>query len=185
MSKKGMAEILALAGITLSPQDLAATAPVELQEPAQDMGQWEAQSVLASLNWPYPDLVSVKCWSCGEKFLTNYEPNVYCSMKCHKTELEKRGLTWNPKRTFYEQWGNLEPPLMIPPEAIKAMRRLLRLLDQEKIVQTYSPEPDYEESEESEDSVSLDPPIPDSDPEIQEEPDSGPDQDFLNMLNAL
>lgn len=185
MSKKGIAEILALAGVTLSPQDLEPRVEVEQEISTKQMAQWEAQSLLVSLNWPYPEMVPVKCWSCGEKFLTNYKANVYCSMPCFKKELEKRGLTWNPKKDFYNQWGNLEPPLMIPPEAIKAMRRLLNLLDQETLGQTSNQEQDYESESPEESTVSLDPPILDSDPEILKGLPPEEDQDFLDMLNAL
>lgn len=128
-------------GVKLTNDDYVR--PVEEEEHTKEMAKWEAQSLLVSLKWPYPDLVSVKCWSCGEKFLTNYKANVYCSMKCFKIELEKKGIVWKPEKSFYEQWGNLEPPLMIPPEAIKAMRRLLSLIDQETPEKSDSPKQDY------------------------------------------
>lgn len=137
LSAKEQALLDAL-GVKLTNDDYVR--PVEEEEHTKDMAKWEAQSLLVSLKWPYPELVSIKCWGCGEKFLTNYSANVYCSMKCFKVELEKKGIVWKPEKSFYEQWGNLEPPLMIPPEAIKAMRRLLSLVDQENLPKSDSPE---------------------------------------------
>lgn len=186
MSKQSIAAILALAGVTLTPEDLVSKVPVDQQKSTVQMGQWEAQSLLVSLKWPYPELVPVNCWSCGEEFLTNYKANVYCSMRCCKTDLEKKGLVWNPKKDFFQQWGNLEPPLMIPPEAIKAMRRLLSLLDQGSPDQIHSPEPDYEpEPEQNFGGISRDLLVLDTEPEIQQELPPDQDDDFLDMLNAL
>lgn len=185
LSKKEQ-ELLASLGVQIKPDDYIT--PIEQQEPTKEMAKWEAQSLLVSLNWPYPEMVGVTCWSCKKVFLTNYKANVYCSMECFKIELEKKGLVWRPERTFYEQWGNLEPPLMIPPEAIKAMRRLLSLVDQETIAQSHSPKQDYEDVpsfQKLNDDALHAPPIPYSDPDIQSEHQKDSEDDFLALLASL
>lgn len=185
-SKKQLNEWLASIGVNLNPEQIVEQ-PIEKEPSTHQMGKWEAQSLLTSLKWPYPELTPVKCWECGEEFLTNYEANTYCSMMCYKTALKKRGLAWRPERTFYEQWGNLEPPLMISPESVKAMRRLLSLLDQGKIGLSDDPEPDYEEelSTPISDSVSPAPQVPYTDPGIQQAHTLDLDDEFLDMLNDL
>lgn len=187
-SKKELNEWLASIGIDLSKETIPDT-PIDKEPATHQMGKWEAQSLLTSLHWPYPELVSVNCWECKEPFLTNYRANTYCSMLCYKKALEGRGLKWRPERTFFEQWGNLEPPLMISNESIKAMRRLIDLVDQGKIVQTDSPEPEnvhtLEDQEAPSYEVSPDLPIPDTDPGIQSEPDQDSDAAFLAELDAL
>lgn len=185
LSKKEQ-ELLASLGVSIKPDDYIT--PIEQQEPTKEMAKWEAQSLLVSLNWPYPEMVGVTCWSCKKVFLTNYKANVYCSMECFKIELEKKGLVWRPERTFYEQWGNLEPPLMIPPEAIKAMRRLLSIVDQETIAQSHSPKPDSEPALKLNYHYAVLPDlqVPYSDPDTQEEPVQAdiPEDDFLALLAA-
>ena len=173
-------------GIKLSNEDYIR--PVEEEEHTKDMARWEAESLLRSLNWPYPELVSVECWNptCKKIFLTNYKANVYCSMECDKIELERKGIVWDPDKPFDEQWGYREPPLMIPPEAIKAMRHLLSLVDQESPEVFRSPKPDsVPEHTPALIPFSPAPPIPYSDPDIQEEHEEEPEDDFLAILNAL
>ena len=189
LSKKEQALLDSL-GVKLSNEDYVR--PVEEEPHTKEMAKWEAQSLLVSLNWPYPELTSVKCWSCGEYFLTNYKANVYCSMKCFKVELEKKGIVWKPDKSFYEQWGNLEPPLMIPPEAIKAMRRLLSIVDsgidrdREQQYQGLGSEDVH--MDQIDDSVSLDPQVPYNDPDIPEEQPKDVEESedsFLSLLASL
>jgi hypothetical protein len=177
-----------LASLGITPEDLAKAAePTPLHKDAapRQQANHEAISLLRSLTWPYDQLVSVLCWECKHPFLTNYKANVYCSQHCYKVGLERRGIVWRPDRTLAEQWGNLEPPLMIPPGAIEAMRRLVDLADQGKIAQSESPEPDYVPVLSTPEPESLyDLPAPSNDHDIQLEPDSDQDE-FLAMLNAL
>lgn len=185
LSKKEQAMLDSL-GIKLTNDDYVR--PVEEEEHTKEMAKWEAQSLLVSLNWPYPEMMSQVCKNpeCKQRFLTNYKANVYCSMRCFKVELEKIGIVWRPERSFYEQWGNLEPPLMIPPEAIKAMRRLLSIVDQETPAQSHSPEPDFAGVSREQLLISEEPVLPDHpiDPGIQEEHDEGFDDDFFALLDA-
>lgn len=189
LSAKEQALLDAL-GVKLSNDDYIT--PVEKEEHTKEMAKWEAQSLLVSLKWPYPELVPVECWNptCKKRFLTNYKANVYCSMECHKIELERKGIVWRPERSFYEQWGNLEPPIMIPPEAIKAMRRLLSIVDQESPVVSRSPKQDsggvLKDQMPWIDEPDL--PIPSNDPDIPEEPeitDSESEDSFLSLLASL
>lgn len=184
-SKKQLNEWLASIGVDLNAEKVVET-PIEKEPSTHQMGKWEAQSLLTSLKWPYPELTPVKCWKCGQMFLTNYSANTYCSMQCYKDALLERGLVWRPERTFFEQWGNLEPPLMISPESVKAMRRLLNLLDQGMIGQTDNQEPDSgEEPPVLLGPVSPDPQVPYTGPDIQEEHTIDQDDDFLSILDEL
>lgn len=177
-----------LASIGITPEDLQKAAepqPLHKDVAPRQQANHEAMSVLRCLTWPHDQLVSVKCWECKQAFLTNYKANVYCSQQCFKDGLERKGIKWRPDRTLAEQWGNYEPPLMIPPGAIEAMRRLVALADQGMIVQ-----PDNQEQDSVEvlptpvSEVSNDLPIPSNDPDIQSEPEDS-DDGFLAMLDAL
>lgn len=162
-----------LASIGISAEDLQQAAeprPLHKDVAPKQQANHEAISVLRSLTYPFDEYLSVKCWECKQIFLTNYKANVYCSQQCFKDGLEKKGIKWRPDRTLAEQWGNREPPLMIPPGAIEAMRRLVDLADQGMIHQPDNQEPDYaEELSTPEPEVSIDPPIPSNDPETQSE----------------
>lgn len=171
-------------GVKLSNEDYIK--PVEKEQHTKDMANHQAQSLLINLRWPYPEMISVECWNptCKQIFLTNYKANVYCSMQCFKIELERKGIVWRPERSFAEQWGNLEPPLMIPPEAIKAMRRLLSIVDSETNRVSRSPEPDYGGLHKDQIVLDDEPdlPIPSNDPDIPKEHDPEPGDDFLKLL---
>lgn len=177
-----------LASIGITPEDLQKAAepqPLHKDVAPRQQANHEAISVLRSLTWPYDSYIQVKCWECKLPFLTNYKANVYCSQQCYKDGLERRGIKWNPDKTLAEQWGNLEPPLMIPPGAIEAMRRLVDLADQGMIGQPDNQEPDSsEELLISEPEVLSDLPTPYSDPEIQQGPEDS-DDGFLAILDAL
>jgi len=179
-------EILAQAGVSL--ESLTADIPTEENQATQERTEWEAQSLLTCLTWPLKEVADKKCIRCGEHFLTGYDKVSYCSNKCTELDLRERfGLCWNPKASFYEQWGPMEPPLLIGPRQIQAMRDLLSLLDQETPDRTYNQEPDHEAYPEEpleSDSVSHDPLIPTNDPEIQSElPEI--DEDFLSLLESF
>lgn len=175
-------------GISLDELNKAAEpAPLHKERASREQSIHEANSLLVSLQWPSLELMSVACWECKELFLTNYHANVYCSQRCYRDSLLARGLKWNPDRTLAEQWGNLEPPFMIPPEAIKAMRRLLAIVDQGKQDQSENLMQGIGREELIiEDEPLPDLPVPYTDPEIQSEPASDQqDSEFLSMLDAL
>lgn len=179
-------ELLERAG--LSQESLTAEIPTEENQATQERNEWEAQSLLTCLTWPLKEVASKKCVRCGEYFLTGYDKVCYCSNKCTELDLRERfGLCWTPKASFYEQWGPMEPPLLIGPRQIQAMRDLLSLLDQGNPDQTYNQEQDHgdEVSEyPASDSSLHDPPFPANDPETQQVlPDE--DEDFLLLLNSF
>ena len=179
---KAQQEMLAKLGIELKPEDFVEK-PIEQEQSTHERNTWEAQSTLLSLQWPYPDLVRKVCIECGKKFATNYHSTVWCSNECVKKGLEKNGIKWRPDKTFAEQWGVMEPPLIIPPEAIRAMRRVLNLIDSETPNQSYNQEQDYDEVLDEADDASPDLPTPDIAVETPKEREIDPD--FLSMLDAL
>ena len=176
-----------LASIGITAEDLEKAAQPEATEKgvaAREQANREAICVLRGLTWPYDEYVSVKCWECGQFFLTNYKANVYCSQQCFKDGLAKLGIKWRPNRTLSEQWGTYEPPLHIPPGAIAAMRRLIDLVDQGMIQELHSQEQDS-----SEELLIPEPePLPDlpslsNDPDIQLE-FQGEEAGFLSILDV-
>lgn len=177
-----------LASIGITAEDLQQAAeprPLHKDVAPRQQANHEAISVLRMLTWPYDEYLHVKCWECGHIFLTNYKANVYCSQQCFKDGLEKKGIKWRPDRTLAEQWGNYEPPLMIPPGAIEAMRRLVDLADQGKIEIPDSQEQDSSEVLSTPEPEPLyDPPIPSNAHDIQSEPEDQ-DDEFLAVLDAL
>lgn len=165
--------------------NLTADVPTEQNEATQERNEWEAQSLLTCLTWPLKEITGKECAECGESFLTGYDKVAYCSNICTENALKKHfGIWWHPKESFFEQWGAMEPPLLIGPRQIQAMRDLLSLLDQENPDQMYSPEPDYEDDPEPVYSVSPDPPFPANGPETQQEIE-GIDSDFLSLLESF
>jgi len=83
-----------------------------------------AEGVLTFLSDPRT-VVLKYCKRCEEPFGTNYQSVAYCSDNCRAKALEKIGIQWNPHKRPEERWGG-QPPLVIPPEAIDAMVKLLR-----------------------------------------------------------
>lgn len=150
--------------------------------------EWEAQSLLTCLTWPLKEVTGKTCIRCGQQFLTGYDKVAYCSNICTELDLKEHyGIWWQPKNSFYEQWGPMEPPLLIGPRQIQAMRDLLSLLDQESPDQTDNQEQDSEGGLKLKyhyASLLPDLPIPDTEAEILPE-HSEPDQDFLKLLEAF
>lgn len=172
----------------MSLESLTADIPTEENQATQERTEWEAQSLLTCLTWPLKEVADKKCVRCGEHFLTGYDKVSYCSNKCTELDLRERfGIGYIPKNSFYEQWGPMEPPLLIGPRQIQAMRDLLSLIDQETPDQIQNQEQDYEAYPEEpleSDSSLPDLPIPTSDPEIQSElPEE--DADFLLLLQSF
>jgi hypothetical protein len=60
---------------------------------------------------------------CGEMFGTNYRAVNFCSVNCRIKYLEAQGIKWNPYKKEEERWGG-EPPLIIPPDALKVLLKL-------------------------------------------------------------
>jgi hypothetical protein len=174
-----------LASLNIKPEELAAEIPVEDNQASQERGEYEAQSLLICLEWPYKEMEAKRCKRCGKQFLTSYTYFVYCSNECVETSLREHfGLWWHPKESYQEQWGAMQPPLSIGPRQIQAMRDLLSLLDQESPEQMYIEEPDSVDEQVPDDSVSHDLQAPDIEGETQSE-HSQSDLDFLSLLESF
>jgi hypothetical protein len=180
---KAQKELLERMGVT----NLANDIPTEENQATVERDEYEAQSLLTCLEWPYKEMESKRCKRCKQQFLTSYTYFVYCSNTCTEAALREHfGLWWRPKESYQEQWGAMQPPLSIGPRQIQAMRDLLSLLDQETTDQTDNQEPDSEVGElklKYHYAVLPYPPTPDTDPEIQQEPDE--DQEFLALLDSF
>ncbi len=88
---------------------------------------YEAEAVLFFLEKPARFMVKpCKREECKEPFGTNYRGVAYCSDKCRIKELKRQGILWNPSKQPEERWGG-EPPLIIPPEALKALMALAQI----------------------------------------------------------
>jgi hypothetical protein len=181
---KAHKEMLAKAGLTAD--SFTSDIPTEDNEATRERDEYEAQSLLTCLTWPYKEMESVKCERCGEYFLTNYTYTRWCSNVCVEAALREHfGIWWRPKAHYQEQWGAMQPPLTIGPRQIQAMRDLLSLIDQENPVESEYQDQDSEHQVENDsDSVSLDPPIPAIEVEIQSEHQE-PDEDFLLLLESF
>lgn len=174
-----------LASIGITEADLQQAATQQTEPIEKDRAEWEAQSLLRSLTWPYPEMVPKNCKKCDRIFMTNYRAVGYCSTRCFKAALLERGYRWDPDETYEKMWGYMEPPLTIPPEALTAMRHLIHLVDQETMNQSHSQEQDSVPVLSIEEPESLpDPPNPSSDPDIQSE-SPAEDVEFLAILDAL
>lgn len=63
---------------------------------------------------------------CKEMFGTNYRAVDFCSVNCRMRYLADLGIKWNPYKKEEERWGG-EPPLIIPPEALKVLLKLAQI----------------------------------------------------------
>jgi len=82
---------------------------------------YEAEAVLKMLEKP-ARFMQKQCGrkECGEWFGTNYRAVAYCSINCRIKSLAAIGIQWDPSKKEEERWGG-EPPLIIPPAALKAL----------------------------------------------------------------
>ena len=180
---KAMKDIMAQ--VNLKPEELLNSIPTEENQATIEREEYEAQSLLTCLTWPYKEMESVQCERCGEYFLTNYTYTRWCSNVCTETALREHfGIWWNPKATYQEQWGPMQPPLTIGPRQIQAMRDLLSLIDQETPVIPEYQDQDFDEPVQESYSVLHDPPIPAIEDETPKEPRE-PDSDFLALLASF
>ncbi len=184
MDKKTLMRILAEKGIKITEEEIP-DEPIENQKSTKQRSRWEAESLLLCLKWPYPELTKKNCLSCGEVFLTDYQATGYCSNECVKNDFKKYGLTWHPEKSFQEQWGLMEPPLIIPPELLKAMRRLLKIAKTESQDQSHSQEPDSVKITYEEEKYSVYESYVSPDTVVDTPKEHEPDSDFLALLAAL
>lgn len=125
---------------------------------ASDM---DAEAVLLVLRQPAAFTYKVcKRVECKEPFGTNYHSVAYCSNRCRAKDLLDLGVTWDPSKTEEERWAG-EPPLMIPPAAVKVLRRLLATLPDDDSLSPYELKHAQQEPiEESETDTDETTPVP-------------------------
>lgn len=64
--------------------------------------------------------------ACGEYFGTNYRSVGYCSDTCRAKEIsDQLGVKWDWLKPEEERWGG-EPPLVIPPAALKKLNEFIQ-----------------------------------------------------------
>lgn len=81
----------------------------------------QGEAVLLFLESP-AKFTTKQCKRCGEYFGTNYRSVGYCSDNCRARAIsEQLGVKWDWLRPEEERWGG-EPPLVIPPAAIKKLQ---------------------------------------------------------------
>lgn len=95
-------------------------------EPEKERARINANTTLRHLNWPLSPRVNKKCKTCGFFFVTEYQSIAYCSTLCAKEELAHWGIDWSDK-PLKEHYGGQEPPGIIPPDALRAMAKVLEL----------------------------------------------------------
>lgn len=84
----------------------------------------QGEAVLLCLESPAKFTTKI-CKRCGEPFGTNYRSVAYCSDGCRsKAIYEQLGVKWNWLKPEEERWGG-EPPLIIPPTALKKMKQFV------------------------------------------------------------
>lgn len=125
MPRENLKAYLESLGITkdiINEPQAAETTPA-----AKEMNTLAAEYTLLSLNWPLVERVRKDCslLSCGKTFLTDYKSVGYCSNRCRIEALKKYGLAWFDK-SARNQWGGMQPPGIIPPDALEAMATVLR-----------------------------------------------------------
>lgn len=144
-----------LASVGMTPEEAGIKEPPAGELQRIERAQFHAEAVLHFLQYPSVARIAKRCKECGEPFATYYKSVAYCDYPCLKLALKKMGLLWTETeydydtKTNVERWGNMEPPLVIPPAAIEAMRSLLKLVDSENpnpaIVQAEPVSPSFEQ----------------------------------------
>lgn len=138
-NKKKVNSMLAELGITLKPEDfMPGKAPKEEFKNAlpsrkytKDQEMIQAEATLLSLQKLPKDWHLRNCKGCGEAFYTNYYFVSYCGDQCRAMSLKKMGITWTNHFDEPAKWAGRTPPMIIPPEALKAMRFLVEKADKE------------------------------------------------------
>lgn len=64
------------------------------------------------------------CTQCGAKFLSSYTHVSLCTNECRKEYFASKGMFWDPTgKTEAERWGG-QIPMVIGPEATKALQKI-------------------------------------------------------------
>ena len=76
------------------------------------------------------------CKKCGEPFGTNYRSVGYCSDRCRAKDMyEILGIKWDYLKPLEERWGG-EPPLIIPPAALRKIQQFVEFFAGVQAIQT-------------------------------------------------
>jgi hypothetical protein len=123
---ESLASLLAVFNLTpeVVPEE-AVTQQTEFEALA-DNRTLEAESVIFYIETKGDQAIWKKrtCIQCGAKFLSSYTHVGMCTNECRKAYLESKGMTWNPVgRTEAERWGG-QIPMVIGPEATKALQEI-------------------------------------------------------------
>lgn len=95
---------------------------------------YEAEAVLKFLEKPARFMQKQCGYSeCEKWFGTNYRAVGYCSDNHRIKALAQMGILWDPSKRPEDRWGG-EPPLVIPPEALKVLIQMA----QEQLVEEES-----------------------------------------------
>lgn len=137
-NKKKINAMLAELGIELKPEDFApGKAPKEEfkntmpgRRYSKEQEEIQAEAVLLSLVKLPKDWILHKCKYCGESFYANYYYIAYCGDQCRALHLKKFGIEWTNHFNEPAKWSGMTPPMVIPPEALKAMKYLVERAEQ-------------------------------------------------------
>lgn len=99
------------------------------------------EAMLRTLADKPPKLVQRECSECGEIFGTNYLYVGYCSDHCRRVALDKVGIKYNPKKNEYT--ARTEEPMVVPANAINALRALLSVIVSPTEIRVDHQEPGY------------------------------------------
>lgn len=203
-NKKKINAMLAELGIELKPEDfMPGKAPKDEFKTAlpsrkytKDQEMIQAETVLLSLHKLPKDYYLRNCKNCKEAFYTNYYFVGYCGDQCRALSLKKMGITWTNHFDEPAKWGGRTPPMIIPPEALEAMRFLVAQADRESLdpeqkqepyseppVSSLKQNPEHIEHHSPTESVQV---LPDNAVETLSEPiEPQIEDDFLSLLDAL
>lgn len=123
---ESLADLLAVFNLTPEVVPSDAIANQEEFEALEDNRTLEAESVIFYIETKGDQAIWKKrtCTQCGSKFLSSYTHVSMCTNECRKAYLESKGMFWNPVgRTEAERWGG-QIPMVIGPEATKALQEI-------------------------------------------------------------
>lgn len=151
-------------------EDIKTNVPLQQQAISR-----QGEAVLLFLESP-AKFTTKQCKRCGEPFGTNYRSVGYCSDGCRARSMEEQlGIKWNWLKPDEDRWGG-EPPLIIPPAALRKLQEYVEFFAGIPHIQTERESPadrEYLQSIESELQQVPYPELSDSQPsELDSVPDS-------------
>lgn len=144
MAKKmSLAEALGMFNLpkTIIPEE--AIQEVTEHEALEDNRLLESESVIFYLETKGDQAIWKRriCALCGAKFLSSYTHVSLCSVECRKNYFASKGMKWDPTgKTEAERWGG-QIPMVIGPEATKALQGVEFKEDEKSILTQDEPVP--------------------------------------------